>query len=128
MTRLPALFLTFLLVPLCGAVASDWAAPDAAARRTNPLANRPELAAGGEKIFNRVCHSCHTAAPGAERKKGPNFATAEVQNESDGTLFWKISNGNARTGMPSFSSLPEAQRWQLVLFIRSVGKRTPASE
>jgi len=41
-----------------------------------------------------------------------------VQQQSDGALFWKITNGNLGRGMPSFSALPEAQRWQLVLFLR----------
>ena len=42
-----------------------------------------------------------------------------------GALFWRMSNGNSRKGMPSFSSFPEAQRWQLVLYIRSLKKATP---
>jgi hypothetical protein len=41
-----------------------------------------------------------------------------VQQQSDGVLFWKITNGNTRRGMPSFSKLPELQRWQIVLYIR----------
>jgi ribosomal protein S6E (S10) len=42
-----------------------------------------------------------------------------VQQQSDGALFWKISGGNSRQGMPAFSFLPEPQRWQLVLHIRA---------
>jgi hypothetical protein len=30
--------------------------------------------------------------------------------QSDGALFWKITNGNPDRGMPSFSKLPELQR------------------
>ncbi len=102
--------------------AGDWKAPDGASHKVNPLANRPELAAGGEKIYRRICHTCHAESAAGEQKKGPGFASPEVQSESDGALFWKISNGNSRTGMPSFGSLPEPQRWQLVLFIRSLAK------
>jgi hypothetical protein len=40
-----------------------------------------------------------------------------VQEQSDGVLFWKITTGNTRRGMPTFSFLPESQRWQLVLHI-----------
>ena len=43
-----------------------------------------------------------------------------VQQQSDGTLFWKITNGNPDRGMPSFSRLPELQRWQLVLYLRTL--------
>lgn len=96
-----------------------WQAPSDAASRQNPLKDKPALAAGGKKIFSRTCATCHASGPG---QKGPNLASAVVQADSDGALFWKITNGNTRTGMPSFSSLPEAQRWQLVLYIRSLGQ------
>jgi hypothetical protein len=43
-----------------------------------------------------------------------------VQQQADGVLFWKLTNGNATRGMPSFSKLPELQRWQLVLYIRTL--------
>jgi hypothetical protein len=43
-----------------------------------------------------------------------------VQAQSDGALFWRISAGNAYDGMPSFSYLPELQRWQLVLHLRTL--------
>jgi hypothetical protein len=49
-----------------------------------------------------------------------------VQSQSDGALFWKITNGNPDRGMPSFSRLPELQRWQLVLYIRSL-RSVPAT-
>ena len=42
--------------------------------------------------------------------------------KADGALFWKISTGNSRSGMRAFSFLPAAQRWQLVLFLRTLGK------
>ncbi|HEV2728482.1 MAG TPA: hypothetical protein VGV15_00495 [Terriglobales bacterium] len=53
-------------------------------------------------------------------KDAADFQLPLVQNQSDGTLFWKITNGNPDRGMPSFSTLPEPQRWQLVLFIRTL--------
>jgi hypothetical protein len=46
-----------------------------------------------------------------------------VQVQTDGALFWKISTGNTRKGMPAFSFLPEAQRWQLVLRLRTLANR-----
>lgn len=95
----------------------EWKAPADAAARQNPLKDKPELAAGGKKIFSKSCAVCHDAG---EKQKGPHLASDAVQGESDGALFWKISNGNSRSGMPAFSSLPDAQRWQLVLYIRSL--------
>ena len=55
-----------------------------------------------------------------EKKRSADLQLPIVQQQSDGTLFWKITNGNLAHGMPSFSKLPEAQRWQLVLYIRTL--------
>ena len=101
-----------------------WIAPADAARRTNPFANRPGAEAGGEKLFQQRCATCH-GDDGRGSEKGPNLATADVLAQTDGTLFWKISSGNTRGGMPSFSFLPEPQRWQLVLKLREL---QPTSE
>jgi mono/diheme cytochrome c family protein len=97
---------------------SGWTAPTAAAARINPLAGRDRLAAGGKKLFGQRCVDCHGEdARGSDT--APDLMSPEVQAQTDGALFWKISTGNSRSGMPSFSNIPEAQRWQLVLFLRS---------
>lgn len=95
-----------------------WTAPASAASRENPLANRPEAAAGGKKLFHQRCSVCH-AEDGTGTNRGPNLTTRRVLQQSDGELFWKISSGNTRTGMPGFSFLPEVQRWQVVLYLRA---------
>lgn len=125
-TLMAALLLACSAIALCQkleTVDPDWKVPEKASQRQNPLHDKPELAAGGGKIFVRSCVQCH-GDEGHERKNNaPDLASAAVQQESDGALFWRISSGNARKGMPSFSILPEAQRWQLVLYIRSMQKR-----
>jgi mono/diheme cytochrome c family protein len=96
-----------------------WTAPDRAAARPNPLTNRPELAAGGRKIFEQRCAQCHgDDAQGTSR--APNLLSRRAQAQSDGALFWKISSGDTRAGMPTFSYLPSPERWQLVLHLRSL--------
>jgi mono/diheme cytochrome c family protein len=98
-----------------------WHAPEESSARLNPLAARPESAAGGRKLFLRNCAECHQPdGSGMEKKHSADFHLPVVQQQSDGTLFWKITNGNASRGMPSFSKLPELQRWQLVLYIRNL--------
>ena len=104
----------------------EWKAPADAASKKNPIAGKPELAAGGKKIFTKTCAVCHDS--GSSTQKAPRFSSDVVQKESDGALFWKISNGNTRSGMPSFSSLPDAQRWQLVLYIRSLAQSSAKPE
>ena len=51
----------------------------------------------------------------------PDLTSFDTQVQSDGALFWKITNGNLDRGMPSFSSLPQRERWQLVLYMRRLG-------
>lgn len=98
----------------------NWTVPEKAAQRKNPLASKPETAGGGRKLFARMCASCHGNESHGQANNAPDLHTEAVQGESDGALFWRISNGNSRTGMPSFSGLPEGQRWQLVMYIRSL--------
>jgi mono/diheme cytochrome c family protein len=98
-----------------------WQAPADAASRQNPLAAKPETAAGGRKLFLRNCAECHgKQGMGIEAKHSADLQLQVVQQHSDGVLFWKITNGNIGRGMPSFSKLPELQRWQLVLYIRTL--------
>jgi len=99
----------------------NWRAPADAASRSNPLARKPETAAGGEKLFKRNCVECHGEdGGGLAKKNSADLLLPEVQSQSDGTLFWQLTNGNTDRGMPSFSRLPDLQRWQLVLYLRTL--------
>jgi mono/diheme cytochrome c family protein len=53
--------------------------------------------------------------------KPANFHDPKIQKQKDGSLFWKLSNGKGN--MPPFKeALNEEQRWQLVVFLRELGK------
>jgi mono/diheme cytochrome c family protein len=105
----------------------DWQPPPEAAARINPLAKKPQAAAGGKKMYSRECVECHGEdGRGLAKKHSADFQLPAVQSQSDGALFWKITNGNPDRGMPAFSRLPEMQRWQLVLFIRTLRTDTTA--
>jgi mono/diheme cytochrome c family protein len=99
----------------------SWLAPSQAAAKPNPLAQKSQAIPGGKKLFLRNCAECHNQdGSGIEKKYAADLQLRVVQNQSDGTLFWKITNGNPDRGMPSFSKLPELQRWQLILFLRTL--------
>jgi mono/diheme cytochrome c family protein len=100
----------------------EWAAPADAASKRNPLADHTQAEPGGRKLFEQRCANCH-GDDGRGTLKAPDLTEPDVQAQSDGALFWKISSGNSRQGMPTFSFLPEAQRWQLVLRVRSLAAR-----
>jgi mono/diheme cytochrome c family protein len=97
----------------------NWRVPADAAEKKNPLADKPELAAGGRKMFGRYCAECHGPTGGGV-KKAADLQLPMVQEQTDGALFWKLTNGNPDHGMPPWSRLPELQRWQLVLFLRTL--------
>jgi mono/diheme cytochrome c family protein len=99
----------------------DWQAPEHAAQRQNPLTAEDDIIGGGEKLFLRHCAECH-GEDARGRRSAADLTSPVVQGQSDGAIFWRVTNGNSRRRMPSFSRLPEAQRWQLVLYLRSLRK------
>ena len=89
--------------------------------RANPFKDDPDAVPAGRKLYDRHCAHCHGVA-GANGRKGPGLRVPEFQSASDGAMFWVITNGNVRSGMPVWSKLPEAQRWQMTAYLRSLGK------
>jgi mono/diheme cytochrome c family protein len=99
-------------------------APEKARVRVNPLEHDPEAPLAGRKLYGRHCAECHGAnAEGG--KKAPSLRAPEVQQATPGTLFWVLTNGVVRHGMPVWSKLPEPQRWQIVSFLKSLGEAAP---
>jgi mono/diheme cytochrome c family protein len=95
-------------------------APDKARSKLNPLEKDPDAVAAGANLFEQHCSECHGDA-GEGGKKGPSLLVPEVQNSEPGAIFWILTNGVVRRGMPVWSKLPEPQRWQLVRYIKSLG-------
>jgi mono/diheme cytochrome c family protein len=94
--------------------------PPRAAGRRNPFEGDEHALRAGAKLYARECASCH----GSNReglRHAPPLLQPEVQRAASGTLFWVLRNGSLHRGMPSFAHLPEAQRWQIVTFL----KRSP---
>jgi mono/diheme cytochrome c family protein len=96
-------------------------APEKARTKRNPLEQDPEAVAAGAILFEQHCSECHGDA-GEGGRKGPSLLAPEVQNAEPGAIFWILSNGVVRRGMPVWSKLPEPQRWQLVRYIKSLGR------
>jgi mono/diheme cytochrome c family protein len=109
--------------------AKPWVAPDDARKVKNPVPATPDNLAAGEALFHDNCELCHGPkglgdGPGAAaiKVKPANFTDAKLMAlETDGSLFWKMSNG--RGPMPIWKdTLTETERWQLVNYIRKLGK------
>lgn len=95
-------------------------APEKARAKRNPLATDPDAIAAGANLFDQHCTECHGDA-GEGSRKGPSLLKEPVQSAAPGSLFWLLTNGVVRRGMPVWSKLPEPQRWQLVRYIKSLG-------
>ncbi len=105
---------------------STWKAPAAADKSVNPLKGDPTSITEGKKIYESMCVICHgdkgkgNGAAGVSLSPRPaNFLAITVRHESDGAIFWKLSEGNAP--MAAYKGLlSETQRWQLVNYIRKL--------
>jgi mono/diheme cytochrome c family protein len=117
---LPALAATVVF-----AETSDWKAPPSAANRPNPVAGNANATALGQKLYVANCMTCHGSSGkgdgpgGAALEKKPADLGARIKaGETDGALFWKITEG--RSPMVSWrGSLSETQRWELVNYIKT---------
>ena len=111
-----------------------WTAPGRAARKENPIAADAKSLAQGKELYVTGCMPCHgpagrgdgPAAATLERNGIPvrpgNLSDPKLWQQSDGTLFWKISEG--RTPMPAFQeAFSEQQRWQIVTYVRTLAPK-----
>jgi len=108
---------------------APWVAPKDADNIKNPVAASPAGISSAKTLYVGNCSPCHgdkgkgdgPAAPGLNPKPA-DHTSALVQSESDGSLFWKLSEG--RNPMPTYKQmLSETQRWQLVNYIRTLKKK-----
>ncbi|MGL2986147.1 c-type cytochrome [Flavobacterium sp. RSSA_27] len=107
---------------------SDWKAPKSADAFKNPFKGNTKATAEGKRIYEQMCVLCHgikgkgNGEAGLTLDKKPaNFLAFKVKNESDGVIFWKLTNG--KPPMASYEELlTEDQRWQLVNYIRALEK------
>jgi len=94
-------------------------APRKARARRDPLEHDPEAVAAGAKLFGLRCAGCHGEMAEGSRK-APGLLADPMQQATPGTLFWILTNGVVRRGMPVWSKLPEPQRWQIVTYLKSL--------
>jgi mono/diheme cytochrome c family protein len=122
------LLITFLALTVSGVVIAQnddynpdpsWKVPAVAAKTQNPIASNRNAAKEGKELFEGQCSMCH-GLDGTGVSNAANLRLPVVQKQSDGTLFWKITNGHQEKGMPSFKRLPDKERWQLVTYLRTL--------
>jgi mono/diheme cytochrome c family protein len=93
-------------------------APAKAQARANPLEGEPDAIEAGGKLFEEHCAQCHGRKAEGTRR-APSLVSPEVRRATPGAIFWVLTNGVVRRGMPVWSKLPEPERWQIVAFLKS---------
>lgn len=103
-----------------------WVVPEKNQKMENPTKADKENIAIGKQLYDKNCKSCHGKeglgdGPKAGELETPagDFSVKEFQSQSDGTIFYKITNG--RGDMPEFTKkIPsEEDRWILVHYLRT---------
>jgi mono/diheme cytochrome c family protein len=124
-----ALALAGVIAPAGLATAqAPWTAPASEKGKKNPLPADAKTIEQGKKVAEINCVTCHGpkgkgdgAAAVALNPKPADWTSKKVQAESDGEIFWKISNG--RGPMPAWRHLPENERWALVRYLRTLAAK-----
>jgi len=106
-----------------------WNVPESEKGKKNLYTSDMSSIARGKKTYKTECFRCH----GKEGKGDGNSAdlldkqvadltSDRVQNQTDGELFWKISEG--RKPMPlAKRTLTDDQRWDIINYIRTFRKK-----
>lgn len=114
-----------------GKIKQQWPAPAEAAGLSNPAKNRPEMVKLGKELYEQRCLDCHGRegkgngfmSAQLKREGQPiaptNLASQMVQANTDGELFWKITNG--KSPMPSSRvRFSDEERWAIVAYLRTL--------
>ena len=96
--------------------------PDEDRARVNPVARQPQAETAGKALFAENCAKCHGADANGRTHPPPrpSLRSPRIRHARDGELAWMLRNGNPYKGMPSWSSLPELERWQIIAYLRSL--------
>jgi mono/diheme cytochrome c family protein len=108
--------------------------PAEADRQSNPLGGDPDAWREVRDHYKDHCATCHGNDGRAHTEIGanmypkvPDLTETEVQERSDGALFYIIQNGVRWTGMPAWKEehSPD-ETWKLVALIRKLPTLTEA--
>jgi mono/diheme cytochrome c family protein len=106
--------------------------PESEKQKKNPVPKVPEALASGKILFDSQCGMCHGSKGDgkgdlAVQKKWPmpDFTDPAWQaKRTDGELFYILSTGHGE--MPAEKRLPEQNKWEMILHIRTL-QRPPAA-
>ena len=106
--------------------AQTWEVPEENKAKTSPVKFDDNTRKKGEAIYLKTCKACHgEATMNNPQKLTPmpkDIASVELQNQTDGSIFYKLVTG--RSLMPKFQDiLTDEDRWNIISYIRSFNKK-----
>ena len=107
----------------------QWHVPARAARSPNPVPRDDLSLAFGKAVYVGQCLGCHGSSGRGDgpatislEKRPPDFSNPRFWEQSDGSLFWKISEGHRP--MPAWRPIvSESDRWNVVNYLRTFAPR-----
>ena len=93
-------------------------APESAKALKNPYQGQPTPHA--KALFHLRCARCH-GENGEGSGNIPALKAEKIKEVTPGEIFWFITKGDVNNGMPSWATLPKAQRWQIVSYVQTLG-------
>jgi mono/diheme cytochrome c family protein len=118
--------------PAADGQATRWTIPSGGADEKNPLPINEATLAGGKKLFAAKCQRCHGPegkgdGPDADAKYAATMdltSAARAMRNSDGTVFYKVSNGRSNPKMPVFSEeMTKEQKRAVVAYVQTLRKK-----
>lgn len=109
-----------------------WTIPQGAAEEKNPLPANAATLAGGKRLFDQKCQSCHGPkglgdGPDADKRYADTMnltLAARAARNTDGQVFYKIWNGRLNPKMPAQSEdLTREQVWAIVAYTQSLRQK-----
>ena len=94
--------------------------PQKDAARKNPVASSSDATKAGERLFRQHCAECHGESAEGRNGKPDLLHSSNVAEATQGQLYWLLTNGSLKNGMPSWSRLPEQQRWAIVSYLKTL--------
>jgi mono/diheme cytochrome c family protein len=112
--------------------ATGWQLPADADAKKSPLQVDAKVLATGKAVFKDKCVKCHGSAglgdgPDADPEHSEDMDLTNpkrADRNSDGVVFYKVSNGRKRPKMPVFKDeLTEQQIWSVVAYVQTLRKK-----
>ena len=105
-----------------------WVAPEDANEVKNPIEKSVKVVAKGKNLYLKNCMFCHGEKGEGDGEavavlpvKPANFTLDEFRNQTDGSVFWKITTG--KSPMARFKgALEDEEIWHIIHYLRTLSE------